>query len=702
MIKTITLTSFRRHEALSVNLTEGLQTFRGVNEAGKTTILEGAAYALFGSKALRDPLADVVTWGHKESELTVTVHLEMNGKDYYFTRSKGGAEVLLSDGSVFVTGQTEVSNFAAGLLGADVNVAHHLMLSSQGGMRGILEQGPKATSNLIETLSDLDLIDRIIDAATEKLQTGSTVVLEDRLKTAELALTNTVAPVAPVAPDLDAMRTALTKAQDDLTSAVTARTVAQAAFTAEQTKRDQRDRLEKDKNLILAQAEETAISLAEAKAQAEVVVPALEGYRSALADAEDWEAKAKAWRVYQSLVLGNTVLPSASFSAMNQRLRKELDELKDSITTHKTAIKVLEPQLSTNHLCPACGQDTAHLEHVKEKQERVVQGLAYAKEELAKAEAKLPEAMADVAELDQILAHEASNTKKSAPVLKYFTVDPSTMPTTYTWNGEPFDDSEGPDADYYRRELAKVEAAHLAKTQAQAKVEALCEVIAKGEKRCKEIEAFIFELSLVSDEAFLALSSSYNDAASVVTIAEGLVAMAKINLDEAEHQYNEAKKAYDTAVSHIDSLNKTVATLVGDIATVQFNNQLIKKVRAARPIIANKLWNMVLSTVSTLFTQMRGETSIVTKVGDKFLINGKSSSVSGSTLDILGLAIRCALIKTFVPNCPFLILDEPSAACDAERSAALIGFVAAAGFKQVILVTHEDVSEALSSNLIQI
>jgi DNA repair exonuclease SbcCD ATPase subunit len=139
------------------------------------------------------------------------------------------------------------------------------------------------------------------------------------------------------------------------------------------------------------------------------------------------------------------------------------------------------------------------------------------------------------------------------------------------------------------------------------------------------------------------------------------------------------------------------------VDTMRFNNALLKKVRAARPIISDKLWNTVLASVSTAFSRLRGEPSVVTKSKDGFTVNGKAVELlSGSTLDLLGLAIRTSLVKTFIPHCPFLVLDEPSAACDIDRTTTMLGFIHASGFDQVILVTHEDISQSVADNLIEL
>jgi ABC-type transport system involved in cytochrome bd biosynthesis fused ATPase/permease subunit len=92
----------------------------------------------------------------------------------------------------------------------------------------------------------------------------------------------------------------------------------------------------------------------------------------------------------------------------------------------------------------------------------------------------------------------------------------------------------------------------------------------------------------------------------------------------------------------------------------------------------------------------------VTKDGDGFKVNGKSiDGLSGSTKDILGLAIRLALVRVFLPHAPFLILDEPSAACDDQRTEAMMGFLVSVGFDQMLVVTHESTSEQIASSLIE-
>src|SRR5574343_1589156 len=106
MIKTLKLTKFRQHVDRQFDFTDGLQLLKAPNEGGKSTTIESILFALYGSRTLRDSLAQCVTLGHKENELKVELVIEVDGTEYLYRRSKSGAEVI-KGGAVFVTGQAE-------------------------------------------------------------------------------------------------------------------------------------------------------------------------------------------------------------------------------------------------------------------------------------------------------------------------------------------------------------------------------------------------------------------------------------------------------------------------------------------------------------------------------------------------------------------------------------------------------------------
>jgi ABC-type Mn2+/Zn2+ transport system ATPase subunit len=59
-----------------------------------------------------------------------------------------------------------------------------------------------------------------------------------------------------------------------------------------------------------------------------------------------------------------------------------------------------------------------------------------------------------------------------------------------------------------------------------------------------------------------------------------------------------------------------------------------------------------------------------------------------------------ALTKTFVPHATFMTLDEPAHGCDMERTGNVLGFLSGVGFEQVLLASHDELSEAVADQVI--
>jgi len=705
MIRRIHLQNFRRHRDLALNLDEGLQTLRAPNEAGKTTVLEGIAYALFGAKALRNSLAETVTWGCKESELKAEVVYEAApGATWVFTRSKAGAEVRAPGSEQpHVTGQTEVSNFAAELLGADVSVAAHLMMSSQGGLRGVLDQGPKATANLIETLSNLDLIDQLIEKAGERLSLGSTTTLESMLKEAEDTLASMEPEPEPEKPDLSAheaelkVLTAAVEEQRQITAAIVNQREAEAK------KREKAEALGRDRRLIGEQAGQTQAEMDKAKAQLSPALPDLNRLRAAVAEFAEAEGRRDAYRAFKSMPPVNAWFSRELFESEMKQADQEMEQVQKETRDLGNRIALIAPQLSDNSRCPTCGQDTSHLESMRQKQAQLRDEKAEIESRLASLEFMHKQLAFTSAARMEIVALDRQIQSKLPALRQYATVDFSHIPVKVEWIGSipGGDPSLGADLELAQARLAAAEKTVQDQNKLQGQIEAFANTLAALNRRHAEIGEAIGEIKALANDDFAILKWQAGQAEALLAEKEERRRDQELTVQTAQFAYEQAMLRYAEFKAAQARQAKKVATLRSNIEDTIFNNALVKKLRAARPLIANKLWNLILATVSTLFSQMRGEASVVAKDKNGFTVNGRPvESLSGSTLDILGLAIRCALVKTFIPACPFLILDEPSAACDAERSSALLGFVAGCGFRQTILVTHEEMAEAVSTNFI--
>lgn len=118
------LTNFRQHLAAAIDFADGVTGVIGPNGAGKSTVLEGVAWALYGSPALRgnnDSVRSKAAPGGAKA--SVSLSFELTGSIYKAYRtldaSKTGTAVLEADGRALRSGTKEVNAAIAELLGMD-------------------------------------------------------------------------------------------------------------------------------------------------------------------------------------------------------------------------------------------------------------------------------------------------------------------------------------------------------------------------------------------------------------------------------------------------------------------------------------------------------------------------------------------------------------------------------------------------------
>lgn len=705
MLKRIELTNFQKHESLIVDLSEGLTALKGSNEAGKSTLLRGVAYALFGARSLPYPLEETVTYGKPVGALKAIVDFVVDGVDYRITRGKGGAEINYAGGTI--TGQTETATFIGQLLGTDSQVAPKLILANQNDIRGALGGGAKATTDLIEKLAEFDQLDKLIDLIQAHLVTGSTAAAEAAVASAQAQMDSVAAVVEP---NLEEMRAQQAAAEAEVTSlqaaAVAAATTHRDAVAALAAARETNN----DIRRAAKNVEDAAQRLADAKeALKAITVPAAPA-PAALAEAE---AKARALEGELALApVYAAVKPHLGVEALyggnHETLEREIDagrRLSESLKVQRT--KLLAAAETTRALmvagsCSLCGKDVSEVPEVLAKNAALEAQAVAQGEEAAALLKKISDWVKDEAELQAIKA-------KAKPILalvarhahQFLGVDHDVTPPTLTWSG-PTDFTEVQAA-----RAAAVKALADLKAQASAAVAANA-AQAQAERR---VEAATADWAKASEAlAVYGAPEPETPLQDAVNQAQASVSEVRANLDAARAQLERARSALREAVSSWEAHLRLKGHIEGalnkardDLKALHFNNTLLKAVRAARPVIADKLWALVLGAVSRYFSEMRGERSLVTKTGDGFVVDGRSAAnLSGSTLDVLGLAIRVALVKTFIPHAPLLVLDEPTAAMDAERTAATLGFLTRTGFKQTIIVSHEEATEAVADHLIQL
>lgn len=708
MLQKIDITNFRKHRNLSLSFTSGMNTIRAKNEGGKSTIIEAISYALFGSRALRTPLESTVTRGEDVRSMEVTLTVEHGGRIYTFSRSKSGAEIVL-DGQVFVTGQNEVSNFASQIVGADMTLANKLMFASQNSIRAAIEEGPKALSVLIESLAGMEVFDQLIETAQSTLLIGTTVGAEERLAVAEKALADELTCVY-ACPDADAYAKLVADIEQRIAKLKQQGEDINREYEALSKENEKLCGLYLDKKNLkneLARIEESIGNLnARLKklmfaAVSDVNEKHVAELEQKVADAEKYDALAKQFRAFSSLTDGQRFNGSErEFVAHTTELIAQKEILSKAINEANMKMVSLSSARINADTCDKCGQGISHLDHVQEKNAQIDELIEQLAPQLIELEVKLNE-VAQKEQAASVITKFAAQFATAIRGLSNVEFDDTTYPPKAVWVGPDVDLTAAPLAPYSELNSARQTLKDV--LAARAQVAMLETQISDETSKRHDIENRIAAIVAPSEEEVLAASKMLKDMAGKHQSVLLDCLMLENEISGVKSEFKAAMTMYETHAKIVQSARSAVEQIQEELKEIAFNNALLKKLRALRPVITDKIWNTVLGSVSVMFSQVRCEKSLISKDKDGFKCNGEViEGLSGSTLDALGLAIRCALIRTFIPECGLLILDEPAHGMDDNRTAAMLGFIQSIDMGQTILITHEDVSSSVASNIIEL
>lgn len=698
MFKSITLKAFRKHEDLHVNFESGLIAIRGRNEAGKSSLQEAIAYALFGSKGLRQSFDEVVTWGRAESELEVSLELV---NDLSVTRSKKGAEVRRG-AAVLCTGQKECTRYFEQMLGTTADMGANLMLAGQNQLRGALEGGSAAAAELIETLADFNLIDRVVALIQAELPSGRTHEAEEGLRVREAQL----AELPDAAIDTAFLETAVVDFNCLLGNAYET----QKRLSFELNKLDVAaarrhmvllNQIDRDLDALAPQLAATRLA-----AELTVVSPSagadvISEWRAQIMNLKGLSARREAYAALMKIQE-----PELMWDGQRKDFRVELERLAsmlDQAQAEKNDLQLRRQaavlQKITEKACAFCGKDLSAVPEVELRNAAADNTVRVINERLGLVNMTISGVGAQRQELLELdiaaNEHEAKLNRYAAFITLY---PEDRYPARWEWQGE-LPTSDGPAVDYnaliqgaemaqrlYQRELGAQQAAQAQLQILLGQQQTLQSRQQEHKEQAPAVAGRIAKAELL-EASIRAAGREMEDHKTAVTSARHELELVQLKNSQAKQDR--------------DRLLASIATSRDLLTRVQFNNVLLKRVREARPAIADKLWAIVLAAVSQHFSQIRGVQSVITRSGNGFQCDGHAvQSQSGSTLDALGLAIRIALTKTFLPNSRFMMLDEPGAATDDERESNMLGLIAASDFDQILLVTHSALADSFAAQVV--
>lgn len=683
MIVSLELWNFKSVEYDLMRLSPGLTALRGLNERGKSTRFEAISYALYGARALNLSLAETVTWGKPESSLKVKLVFKHSGSEYEIRRSKAGAELSCKTQNLLASGQAEVTKYVEGLFGVNADTAGKLTVASQNALRGALEG--RAAVPLIEKLANINLIDELIAKVQEQLPSGSTKALEATLE----QCSRLPEPRA----DFSELERLLSEADAAYGLAASDAQEAKNSLFQLQIKFEELERTlpaAYAHNSKVAATDKEVISYLDRLSRPQLVfeddIEDLE--RKVQKQSDLLEAK-KAYIAFQNFKPTAVTPHSADLAELLAEANQSLVRLVAKRAELQSDLRVALIGRINEEQCTLCGKLLQDVPEVQVKNADVDSKVEELKAHLVSLDERIADITALVKDYTATSAEATRTRNLFASLQKYVTLDEQTPPNV-VWKGEPPLSDTVDYKSLLQDARRRYTAVHIDQAQRDATQKAL-----DTAHEWQKAHGALVDLRPVEE------------AKETLTVQRVAVLAATSTALQMEAAYKEIQKTLEIAkiqfsaqVSIYEAAKTQAAALQSSIRTYDANNALIKRLREVRPIVAAQLWAVVLAAVSRYFSEIRGTRSTVTVLRDGFLVDGKpAEAYSGSTLDSLGLAIRIALAKTFLPNLDFLLLDEPAAGMDDKREAAMLGVLAGANFAQVILVTHSDLADTFAQSV---
>ncbi|MDQ7056590.1 MAG: AAA family ATPase [Persephonella sp.] len=201
IIKRLRLQNFLSHKNTDIEFAEnGITVFTGENGAGKSSIIEGIVFCLFG-KTDRGNLSELISWGRNRA----TLELEFRkGRDLYkierVIEIKGkkafssGVVYKYEKGRYIPYYQKNISKEIPKLTGISQKTFYSSVLVKQGDIEGLLNLPPRERAKVFEDILDMTLYQIISEAAGQKKRairsqvevlknsTGDTSQIKEELK----------------------------------------------------------------------------------------------------------------------------------------------------------------------------------------------------------------------------------------------------------------------------------------------------------------------------------------------------------------------------------------------------------------------------------------------------------------------------------------------------------------------------------------
>ena len=700
--------NFKRHEDVTIDFSETLTVIRGANYKGKSSLLQGIFFALFGLKAVPGGNEIVTRRGSKKKAI-VTLVFEDGKDEFTLIRTPTSANLVDSNNGTIAAGGTAVNEWVASRF-TDIKKALLLSFSEQGDSQALLALGAGKINLLIEQLSGADYVDRLAKAATDKADKAEAVlaVIGDTVENPD----NVAEELSAAEVELERQRGVIEKVEGERvaallesTKAKTAATQASEANEAAAASNQKRDRLSTrietqtgtltgqrtklagmtctDPAPLVARAQE----LEEAVTSMEALLKRKNSAKSKLELESAWVEKNKDRYKDSGKITDKIEKKESELNALDGTI----SERHQSYVEHKTALAAVQKAINDS-VCSECGRplDENHLEESQEKLPRLTEATEVSESNWTREKVKRDPLVKEIADLRAQLPPRGWDKELSEHLSDVETLEKQVL--LHQNMTEERVQASRVEANYASSQAVTARQSKKAYNTLASEINDLEEEIRKDQSQLDatapgvmtDVAALLIDSQKKADK-LAELVQRRSELALHLTVAGNDVVRLKKALDEARELWQKRLDA------------ETIKSRYSEFA---------KWLRVNKAAFLSETWAGILSLVTEFTSQTTaGAISEVGRDHDGdfwFNENGTVmpiSAASGGQKSIIGTALRCALPSLLPAGLGFVVLDEPSADLDTGHAAALAGALRATQ-RQVILVTHREGEEFLSDSVV--
>lgn len=704
MLTSLSLENFKKHENLQVEFHTGTNLIVGPNWSGKTTLFYAIRYALAGPAAVPGGAKGIKRRGSSKNA-KVELSFSSNGRPYKVHRSGNNARLYCGE-ELVATGASNVTAELADILGIDQKTFFMLRTSPQDEAGSILTLGTSQLGGFINQVTGVDLIDRVIELATEeavKRQTQLSMLpeLDQYLKQKE---ENLAVHLRGLYSEYAASGNKANELQGAHESATTEAKRLSAAYHAQEQKKrasiQHRARLEEIQKALSNLVEQR-------KGQ-----PGLRELEAARRGAE-----AELFSIQQTRKA--TMALDAEIDALTQ----QKDTLEADIKKHEAwlAELTLPPEDELEKLWAAVTNTYAQLTNVAQERDTLKHTLnasicVTCKRPLEGAEPEklmprlreLEAALPELQEKHRVLSTDQSRyTALMQDKLWYEQLVEKARIELRKVDDRL--DSIAEDA-HFSTSLEQLEEAERTATKSLFSAQQAYNRINENERSISQLELEIQNVAKLIDEA-PEPEIDYEQ----VTEAERRGAALYAQWKEENNRYMDLTARYTADWQVWNELSMKVAegekreeqrkVLAKD---EQVLRDLVSYLRKNRDRFTSAIWQALLEICSVFASNCtRGKITEVLRSNDgsfRFVEDGHEATMaeaSGVQRAIMGVGVRLALAQALRLSDSFLLLDEITAGASDENSLAVTRALAEAG-GQIVMITHRHADAAAADHVISL